>query len=133
MWPDASLGCPRPGQSYTKALVPGYRVCLSAAPQVHEYHTDLSGRAVYYPSLLVATCQSDLASRLGTTAAAIHLVSIEEVTWPNAALGCPEPGMDYAQEPVPGFCIIVQAGGPIHEYHTDMGVQCVYVPLDWAM
>ncbi|OGO40286.1 MAG: hypothetical protein A2Z04_05280 [Chloroflexi bacterium RBG_16_57_9] len=45
-WPDASLGCPQPGQMYIQVITPGYKVTLSAAGQRYEVHTDLKGRAV---------------------------------------------------------------------------------------
>ncbi len=28
-WPDGALGCPEPGQFYTQAITPGYRVVLA--------------------------------------------------------------------------------------------------------
>lgn len=37
-WPDGSLGCPRPGESYTQALVEGYRVVLSHEGRAFDYH-----------------------------------------------------------------------------------------------
>lgn len=37
-WRDGSLGCPQPGMMYTQALVEGYRIKLSAAGKVYEYH-----------------------------------------------------------------------------------------------
>lgn len=42
-WPDGSLGCPKPGQFYTQAIVPGYRVTLSAAGRSYAYHSDMRG------------------------------------------------------------------------------------------
>ena len=42
-WSDGSLGCPRPGQFYTQAIVPGYRVILSAAGRSYAYHSDMRG------------------------------------------------------------------------------------------
>jgi len=45
-WPDASLGCPQPGQMYIQVITPGYKVTLSVAGQRYEVHTDLKGRAV---------------------------------------------------------------------------------------
>jgi len=45
-WPDGALGCPRPGQVYTQALVPGYRVALEAAGNRLDYHADDRGRFV---------------------------------------------------------------------------------------
>jgi hypothetical protein len=37
-WNDGSLGCPRPGEMYTQALVEGYRILLSADGQERAYH-----------------------------------------------------------------------------------------------
>jgi hypothetical protein len=42
-WSDGSLGCPRPGQMYTQALVPGYRVVLRAAGEEVAYHASEAG------------------------------------------------------------------------------------------
>lgn len=43
VWRNGSLGCPQPGQMYTQALIPGYRVILSAGDQMHDYHANDSG------------------------------------------------------------------------------------------
>jgi hypothetical protein len=45
-WPDGSLGCGRPGQVYTQAVVRGYRVVLSANAAEYAYHSDLRGKFV---------------------------------------------------------------------------------------
>jgi hypothetical protein len=37
-WADGSLGCPSPGQAYTQALVPGYRVILDVGGDEVSYH-----------------------------------------------------------------------------------------------
>lgn len=37
LWPDGSLGCPRPGVMYTQAEVPGYWVELEIAGQRFDY------------------------------------------------------------------------------------------------
>jgi hypothetical protein len=42
-WPDASLGCPRPGEMYATVIVPGYRVVLEVQGQEYEVHTDETG------------------------------------------------------------------------------------------
>ena len=39
VWPDGSLGCPRPGEAYTQQTVAGYQVRLEANGQVYVYHT----------------------------------------------------------------------------------------------
>jgi hypothetical protein len=37
-WRDGSLGCPRPGEMYTQALQPGYRIVLSLDGEEIAYH-----------------------------------------------------------------------------------------------
>lgn len=37
-WPDAAVGCPRPDEVYTQALVDGYRIVLAADGQEFAYH-----------------------------------------------------------------------------------------------
>ena len=62
--------------------------------------------------------RQDLAARLEISADEIQVVSIEAVEWPDASLGCPEPGMSYAQVITPGYRIVLEAGGEEYEYHT---------------
>jgi hypothetical protein len=45
-WNDASLGCPQPGQMYTRTLVPGFRVVAKTTGGELIYHTDSQGLAV---------------------------------------------------------------------------------------
>ncbi|HSL43326.1 MAG TPA: hypothetical protein VK897_07835 [Anaerolineales bacterium] len=40
LWPDSSLGCPRPGEIYTQETVLGYQIILEANKQEYIYHTD---------------------------------------------------------------------------------------------
>ena len=44
-WPDGSLGCPEPGQVYTRVLVPGFRVVAKTVAGEMLYHTDSHGTA----------------------------------------------------------------------------------------
>ena len=46
MWNDGALGCLRPDQLYTEALVPGYRIRVRAADQALDYHAAETGRFV---------------------------------------------------------------------------------------
>jgi len=43
IWNDGSLGCPKPGEFYTQALVNGYRVVLKAGDKEYDYHAAESG------------------------------------------------------------------------------------------
>jgi hypothetical protein len=45
-WPDASLGCPRPGILYSQVVTPGYLVIVNGSDKQLEYHTDARARVV---------------------------------------------------------------------------------------
>ncbi len=68
---------------------------------------------------IIRLAQKDLALRLGLAQEAIRLVSLEAVEWRDASLGCPQPGMMYAQVITPGFRVVLEAEGRTYEYHTD--------------
>jgi hypothetical protein len=38
-WSDGSLGCPKPGEFYTQALVDGHRIVLGHGEKVYDYHS----------------------------------------------------------------------------------------------
>ena len=74
----------------------------------------------YEPSAarLVEQARGDLANRLGIPADQISVSSVQAVTWPDSSLGCPLPGMAYAQVLTPGVLILLEAGGSVYEYHA---------------
>ena len=49
-WPDGSLGCPQPGQSYPPAMVDGYRVILQHGGRIYLYHAGGAGPIFLCPS-----------------------------------------------------------------------------------
>lgn len=134
-WSDTSLGCPQPGMMYAQVITPGFRVVLEAGGKRYEYHTDegrfavlcqpaAGGQEIQPPAgaeRAVQLARQDLAQKLGLALEAIRLASVEGVEWPDTSLGCPQPGMMYAQVITPGFRVVLQAGGKTYEYHTDQG------------
>jgi hypothetical protein len=64
---------------------------------------------------------ADLAKRLRIDAADVKVVSVQEVTWPDASLGCPKPGMMYAQVLTEGSRIVLEANGKRYNYHSGRG------------
>lgn len=40
IWPNTSLGCPRPGKGYAEQTVPGYLLILESNGQEYVYHMD---------------------------------------------------------------------------------------------
>jgi hypothetical protein len=49
VWPNAALGCPRPGKVYAQGKVPGYQIWLKVGNVEYVYNIDLSGQVVLCP------------------------------------------------------------------------------------
>ncbi len=71
------------------------------------------------PEPLIALATADAARRTGTGPSDVRIVRIEAREWPDRSLGCPRPGMGYAQAITPGYLIVADAGGRQLKYHTD--------------
>ncbi len=62
---------------------------------------------------------ADAAKRFNVAESAIVLVRAQQVTWSDGSLGCPEAGMKYTQNLVPGYVIAAQSSAGELLYHTD--------------
>ena len=60
-----------------------------------------------------------LADELDMDGAAPELMSIQRVDWNDSSLGCPQPGMSYAQAIVPGFTLTFGYQGDTIEVHSN--------------
>lgn len=64
--------------------------------------------------------KDEVAEEVGVAPEELEVISAEEVQWSDTSLGCPEPGVMYAQVIVPGWKIIfLDAAGESYEVHTD--------------
>jgi hypothetical protein len=70
----------------------------------------------------------DAAKRTQLDASALRLTLAEAVTWPDGALGCPEPGRQYSQALVSGYRIRISAGAETLEYHSSLRGQPFFCP-----
>jgi hypothetical protein len=75
---------------------------------------------------IVGRATLDLAARLSVDAKDIQLIGVNAVTWPDASLGCPEPGKVYPAVLSPGYQIVLEYAGERHAYHTDRRQGMVY-------
>lgn len=74
------------------------------------YPTELTG--------IIGLAITDLAGRLAIDEAAVTVVLVEEVVWSDGSLGCPQPGMSYAQVVIDGLRIVVEADGVLYDYRS---------------
>ena len=76
------------------------------------------GQELPYRSIIELVVR-DLALRLDLEVDQIQVLAVESVEWPDAGLGCPVAGMDYAQVITPGYRITLGAEGEAYLYHTN--------------
>jgi hypothetical protein len=126
-WRNGCLECARAGEMCTEAIVPGYRIILQVGEQQHEYRTDKRQLVRLCPagSVWDATAQplvdkalADLAGRLGIAQDTIKVVSVEPMMWRDSSIGCPKEGEAYLTVIVPGYKIVLEAGGKTYNYHA---------------
>jgi len=68
---------------------------------------------------LIKRAVEDLSGRLSLNTGLIHVISTEAQLWPDSSLGCPQPGVVYTQQTVPGYRLRLEANGIDFFYHTD--------------
>lgn len=66
---------------------------------------------------LIAEAAEDLAGRISVPVDQIEVLEARAVVWPDASLGCPQPGMRYKQVPTDGALIRLRARGHVYAYH----------------
>lgn len=69
---------------------------------------------------VIEKAKGDLSQRAGIPPSQINVIEARQVFWPDASLGCPQPGMTYAQTEVSGYLIILEANGNPFEYHANI-------------
>src|SRR6478735_3450429 len=80
--------------------------------------TTAMAQTIEAPAELLEKVRAELASEQGVSAADVKVISAESVNWPNGALGCPKPGRMYTQAIVPGYRILLEAGGKRFTYNA---------------
>jgi hypothetical protein len=71
------------------------------------------------PDALVARATADAAGRVGARPSDVRVVLVEAREWSDRSLGCPRPGLGYAQAITPGYLIVLEAAGQRFEYNAD--------------
>ncbi len=70
--------------------------------------------------MLADKTREDLATRLGMDLASISVVEIAQQDWPDSCLGlAPAATLECTKTVVPGWRIILNAGGHTHEYRAN--------------
>lgn len=75
---------------------------------------------------LIELAKVDLSVRASIPLDQITVIDARPVVWPDASLGCPQPGMQYAQVLTPGYLVLLAAWGIQYEYHAGRGAAISY-------
>ncbi|HET8738972.1 MAG TPA: hypothetical protein VFO17_04485 [Acidimicrobiia bacterium] len=92
----------------TTVTSPGETVPSTSPPITGEVPEEIMNRLI-----------GDLRDRLSDpdlTLEDVEVVRAEAVTWPNGALGCPEPGLSYTQALVEGHHVELKVGEQTFDY-----------------
>jgi hypothetical protein len=99
-------------------------------PETDGAQTQMTPTTQPFPSsgmeFLVEKAKEDLAQRLSISVIEIDLIEAKAVTWPNASLGCPQPGMVYAEVLTPGYLILLNTDNEEYEYHASRSTEVIY-------
>jgi hypothetical protein len=73
------------------------------------------------PNVPVDQAVAEAGGEAGVDPEEIEVLVAEEVTWPDGALGCPEPDGMYTQALVEGYRIVLDVAGEEVHYHGARG------------
>lgn len=69
----------------------------------------------------IAAARAHAVTRFGYDPEEISVVSVEQVTWPSSAIGCPHHESSYSPTPVPGYRIVLGWNDVRLRYHGAEG------------
>jgi hypothetical protein len=98
-------------------------------PSPSDVSSDLKNTETAMPDamqVMISKAISHLSNRLGIPEDSIEVARAEAVVWSNASLGCPQPGMAYADILTPGYLILLEANNVDYEYHASKGTEIIY-------
>ena len=108
---DPAAGMAAAAPSPTALEAPSTAPVQTAAPIAEA--TLMGADAYVERAIMVVAAEFDLAPE------AVTVEGIEPVDWPDAGLGCPLPGMSYAEVITPGYRVTLNAAGAELAVHMD--------------
>jgi len=72
---------------------------------------------------LIDKAKEYLSIRLSIPISQIQLADARDVVWSNSSLGCPQPGMAYAEVLTPGYLIFLNVNNKDYEYHAGKSIK----------
>ena len=78
----------------------------------------ISRVAPQVPEAILNSILKEAAKLANVSPQELVIVRAETVVWNDGSLGCPEPGMEYAQALVNGYWVVIEAGGQTYDFRV---------------
>ena len=117
---NTCLGIPSVDEQCAEMLIRGYQGIISLEGAQYEFRSDQTGERMRIVPIALKAAQSVLANRLNVEPEFVRWVSIEKVDWPDSCLGLEQPGMNCNMVITPGFRILLESGGIVFVFRTDL-------------
>jgi hypothetical protein len=93
---------------------------ITPQPTTVPMATDATAQAEALKNPAVQASVDVLAKLLNVPPSSITVVSVEAIDWPDGCLGVRIPDTMCTMMIVPGYRVVLEAGGQQYEYHTDL-------------
>ena len=78
----------------------------------------ISGAESQVPEAILSPILKEAAKLANVARERLVIVRAESVTWNDGSLGCPEPGMEYAQALVNGYWVVINAASQTYDFRA---------------
>lgn len=114
--PDSSTSAPQTTTTVAQTSSTSIAQTTSTTSEVTTTTSDFEDQL---PPGVLDSIIADAASRIDVPLEQVHVDDVIAESFPDASLGCPEPGQFYAQVVTPGFQVLVDAYGLPLDYRVD--------------
>jgi hypothetical protein len=83
----------------------------TSTPQISRSESQL-------PEAILRPILTEAAKLANVPRAQLVVVRAQAVVWNDGSLGCPEPGMEYAQALVNGYWVVIKAAGKTYDFRA---------------
>jgi len=73
------------------------------------------------PEAILGPILNEAAKLAGVPAQQLVIIRADAVVWNDGSLGCPEPGMEYAQALIDGYWVVIKAAGQTYDFRVGGG------------
>jgi hypothetical protein len=109
VFPPSGLGAPNKSMT-----TPSETPAPTSTPQMSRVESQV-------PEAILGPILNEAAKLANVPPQQLVIVRAEAVVWNDGSLGCPEPGMEYAQALINGYWVLIKAAGQTFDFRVGGG------------